>query len=108
MAELTDRCLHYAMLERGPTQLNIPRDMFYGDVDAVIKEPSPVERPPGGAEALNKAAQLLAAAANPVIVAGESVRQLHRPSLRYNLIFISFRLSELYETTGAERRQEKF
>ena len=32
MAEFTNRCFNYAQMERGPVQLNIPRDMFYGDV----------------------------------------------------------------------------
>ena len=32
MAEFTDRCFNYAQMERGPVQLNIPRDHFYGDV----------------------------------------------------------------------------
>ena len=32
MAEFTNRCFNYAQLERGPVQLNIPRDHFYGDV----------------------------------------------------------------------------
>ena len=36
MAEFTNRCFNYAMLERGPVQLNIPRDMFYGDVQTKI------------------------------------------------------------------------
>ena len=30
IAELTSRCFDYALTERGPTQLNIPRDLFYG------------------------------------------------------------------------------
>ena len=29
MAEITSRCFDIAMNERGPTQLNIPRDYFY-------------------------------------------------------------------------------
>ena len=29
MAEITARCFDIAMNERGPTQLNIPRDFFY-------------------------------------------------------------------------------
>ena len=33
LAELTGRCFDMAMAERGPTQLNIPRDHFYGEVD---------------------------------------------------------------------------
>jgi sulfoacetaldehyde acetyltransferase len=32
LAEFTNRCFNYAQLERGPVQLNIPRDHFYGDV----------------------------------------------------------------------------
>ena len=44
MAEFTNRCFNYAMLERGPVQLNIPRDMFYGDVVTKIPAPIQVER----------------------------------------------------------------
>ena len=67
------RCFHYAVLERGPTQLNIPRDMFYGDLTTPIPEPTPVERSAGGPAALAQAAQLLAAARNPVIISGGGV-----------------------------------
>ena len=67
------RCFHYAVLERGPTQLNIPRDMFYGDLTTAIPEPTPVERSAGGPAALAQAAQLLAAARNPVIISGGGV-----------------------------------
>ena len=37
MAEFTNRCFNYAQMERGPVQLNIPRDMFYGDVQVSSK-----------------------------------------------------------------------
>ena len=67
------RCFHYAVLERGPTQLNIPRDMFYGDLTTAIPKPTPVERSAGGPAALAQAAQLLAAARNPVIISGGGV-----------------------------------
>ena len=33
MAEYTGRCFDRALSEMGPTQLNIPRDLFYGDID---------------------------------------------------------------------------
>ena len=33
MAELTSRAFDRALLELGPTQLNIPRDYFYGDIE---------------------------------------------------------------------------
>jgi sulfoacetaldehyde acetyltransferase len=34
MAEFTGRCFDRAMSEMGPTQLNIPRDYFYGEISA--------------------------------------------------------------------------
>lgn len=73
MAEFTGRAFDYAMSERGPTQLNIPRDFFYGDNDVVIPKPFVVERSAGGPQSLEKAAQLLASASNPVILAGGGV-----------------------------------
>merc|ERR1719356_1799119 len=73
MAEFTNRCFHYAMMERGPVQLNIPRDMFYGDVVTTIPEPINIERSAGGPAALQQATEILAAAKNPVIVSGGGV-----------------------------------
>ena len=73
LAELAARCFDLAMAERGPTHLNIPRDYFYGELDADIRPPQPLERGPGGARALDEAAELLAAADFPVIVAGGGV-----------------------------------
>ena len=54
-----------ACSERGPTQLNIPRDYFYGEVDCEIPQPQRVERGPGGRESLDEAAELLAKAQVP-------------------------------------------
>jgi sulfoacetaldehyde acetyltransferase len=71
--ELLSRCFDYAMLERGPTQFNIPRDLFYGEVDTTIPMPIRVERGPGGADSLAAAAQLLAGANFPVILSGGGV-----------------------------------
>jgi len=59
--------------ERGPTQLNIPRDMFYGEVDVAIPQPIRVERGAGGAKSLEAAAKALAGARFPVIVAGGGI-----------------------------------
>ena len=73
MAEFTNRCFQYALLERGPTQLNIPRDMFYGDLETRIPSPMVVERSAGGPQSLQEAAQLLASAKNPVIISGGGV-----------------------------------
>merc|ERR550519_1078652 len=62
MAEFTNRCFNYAILERGPVQLNIPRDMFYGDVEVKIPAPMETERSGGGPESIVEAANLLAGA----------------------------------------------
>jgi sulfoacetaldehyde acetyltransferase len=73
MAEIAARCFDRAMLEMGPTQLNIPRDHFYGDIQATISAPMRIGRGPGDAAALDEAAALLAAARFPVILAGGGV-----------------------------------
>jgi sulfoacetaldehyde acetyltransferase len=73
MAELTSRSFDRAMLEMGPTQLNIPRDFFYGDIECEIPRPMIVERGAGGEQSLDAAAELLAAAKFPVILCGGGV-----------------------------------
>ena len=73
LAEFTGRCFDLALTERGPTQLNIPRDFFYGDIDVKIPQPIKVERPAGGPGSLDAAADALASAKFPVIVSGGGV-----------------------------------
>jgi sulfoacetaldehyde acetyltransferase len=73
MAEITARCFDRAMLDMGPTQLNIPRDFFYGDIEAEIPKPIRIGRGAGDAGALDEAAKLLAAAKFPVILSGGGV-----------------------------------
>jgi len=73
MAEYTGRCFDLALSEMGPTQLNIPRDLFYGDINTEIPQPSYLDRGPGGEKTLNEAAELLAKAKFPVIVSGGGV-----------------------------------
>jgi len=73
MAELTSRAFDRALLEMGPTQLNIPRDFFYGDIECEIPRPMIVERGAGGEQSLNAAAELLAVAKFPVILCGGGV-----------------------------------
>ena len=73
MAELTARCFDRALSEMGPTQLNIPRDRFYGDIDVDIAQPQRLDRGPGGDRTLNEAAELLASASFPVMIAGGGV-----------------------------------
>ena len=73
MAEYTARCFDRAMSEHGPTQLNIPRDLFYGEIETEIPMPQRLEVGPGGDSALNEAIELLATAKFPVIIAGGGV-----------------------------------
>lgn len=73
MAEYTGRCFDRAMAEMGPTQLNIPRDYFYGQIKAEIPQPQRLDRGPGGDQRLNEAAELIAKARFPVIISGGGV-----------------------------------
>jgi len=73
MAEIAARCFDRAMLEMGPAQLNIPRDFFYGEIEARIAKPMRINHGPGDSAALDAAAELLAGASFPVIVAGGGV-----------------------------------
>ncbi len=73
MAEYTARCFDRAISEMGPTQLNIPRDYFYGEITCEIPKPMRVERGAGGEKSLNDAAELLASAKFPVIISGGGV-----------------------------------
>ncbi len=73
MAEFTGRCFDRAMSEMGPTQLNIPRDYFYGEIETEVPQPSRLDRGPGGAKSLDEAAALIAQAEFPVIISGGGV-----------------------------------
>lgn len=73
MAEIAGRCFDRAMLEMGPTQLNIPRDFFYGEIDVAIQKPMRIAHGAGDTAALDAAADTLAAAQFPVILAGGGV-----------------------------------
>jgi sulfoacetaldehyde acetyltransferase len=73
MAELTSRAFDRAKLEMGPAQVNIPRDYFYGDIECEIPRPLAIERGAGGERSLDEAAELLAAAQFPVVLAGGGI-----------------------------------
>jgi len=73
MAELLHRAFTIAMNERGPVQVNIPRDYYYGEGDYEIQAPQKIERGAGGPESLDAAARLLAKAKFPVILSGGGV-----------------------------------
>ena len=73
MAEYTARCFDRAHSELGPTQLNIPRDLFYGEISCEIPKPMRLDRGPGGEASLKAAAELIAGAKNPVLISGGGV-----------------------------------
>jgi len=73
IAELTGRAFDIALAERGPVQINIPRDYLYGEGDFSIPQPQRIERSAGGPESLDAAAKMLAKAKFPVILAGGGV-----------------------------------
>jgi len=73
MAEITNRAFDYAMAERGPVAVNIPRDFFYHSADYKIAKPNVVEKGAGGPTSLAAAVELIANAKNPVILAGGGV-----------------------------------
>lgn len=73
MAEYTARCFDRAHSEIGPTQLNIPRDYFYGECDVEIPQPMRLDRGPGGEDSLNAAVEALKTAKFPVLLSGGGV-----------------------------------
>lgn len=73
MAEFTARCFDRAKTEMGPTQLNIPRDYFYGEITCEIAKPQQLDRGHGGEAALQQAVELLKNAKFPVIISGGGV-----------------------------------
>ena len=75
MAELTRRAFYMAKLENGPTQLNIPRDYFYGLCEDEIYPTLEISRGVGSLKSLQQAANLLAEAEYPVILSGGGVSQ---------------------------------
>ena len=70
IAELTHRAFTLALAERGPVQINIPRDYFLGEVDATIVPAQRIERGPGDSAGLAEAASILTEARFPVILVG--------------------------------------
>ncbi|KAF4678042.1 hypothetical protein FOL47_006994 [Perkinsus chesapeaki] len=73
VAEITSRAFDIAINDKGPTQINIPRDFWYGKYDFTIPDPLIIERGPGGPHSIQKAKDVLSKAKQPVIMVGGGV-----------------------------------
>lgn len=73
IAELTSRAFDLALAERGPTQVNIPRDYFYGEFDYNIPRPLRLGKLSGARAEISAAVEMLANAKFPVIISGGGV-----------------------------------
>ncbi|KAF4661058.1 hypothetical protein FOL46_005867 [Perkinsus olseni] len=73
VAEITARAFDVALNDKGPTQVNVPRDYWYGKYDFTIPDPIRIERGPGGPQSIERAKGLLMGAKNPVIMVGGGV-----------------------------------
>lgn len=75
MAELVRRAFYMAKAERGPVQVDIPRDYLYGEIETEIFPSMTLRHGPGPADQVAEAVQMLANARFPVILAGGGVVQ---------------------------------
>ena len=73
IAELAHRAFTLAKFEKGPVQLNIPRDYFYGEIETEIRDPQEIELGSGGEGSIKKAVEIIKKAQNPVIISGGGV-----------------------------------
>ena len=73
VAEVLNRVILNAKRASAPAQINMPRDFWTQVIDIDLPEIVAFERPGGGHDALEKAADLLSKAASPVILNGAGV-----------------------------------
>lgn len=73
MAEFTARAFDMAKGLMGPTQLNIPRNKFYGEIDTNIPAEMNYSLGAGDQNAIDNAVASLSKAKNPVILSGGGV-----------------------------------
>ena len=73
IAEVLDRVITNAWRASAPAQINVPRDYWTQVIDIEIPQAVEIERPSGGAKALDDAARLLSEAKFPVILNGAGV-----------------------------------
>ena len=73
IAEVLNRVIMNAKRASAPAQINMPRDFWTQVIDIDLPEIVSLERPAGGEDALQKAANLLSKASSPVILNGAGV-----------------------------------
>ncbi len=73
MAEVLNRVILQAKRASAPAQINVPRDFFTQVVDIDLPAIVEFERPAGGEDAVQRAADLLSSAKFPVILNGAGV-----------------------------------
>ena len=73
VAEVLNRVIMNAKRASAPAQINMPRDFWTQVIDIDLPEIVAFERPRGGDEALQKAAEMLSEAKSPVILNGAGV-----------------------------------
>src|SRR5690606_36844715 len=73
VAETLNRVILHARRASAPAQINVPRDFWTQVIDVDLPAMVEFERPSGGDEALDEAAQLLSRAKFPVILNGAGV-----------------------------------
>ena len=73
VAETLNRVIGKALRGCAPAQINVPRDFWNCEIDIELPQILRFERPPGGADAIEKAAKLLSDAKFPVVLNGAGV-----------------------------------
>lgn len=73
VAEVLNRVILNAKRASAPAQINMPRDFWTQVIDIDLPEVVEFERPSGGDSAIQKAADLMSSAKNPVILNGAGV-----------------------------------
>jgi len=73
MAEVLNRVIEKAIRGSAPAQINVPRDYWTQVIDIELPQIVRLERPAGGADAIERAAALLSEARFPVLLSGAGV-----------------------------------